>query len=116
VIARGLKGYTPHTLTSGDQLRRALAVTRMTRIAVSKAEFKLEVSAVAAPVFGPGGNVVAALEIQLRDLRSRFLATKAALTVAACSLGRQLATGRPDARLSGWTVPNGSKASTFEPT
>jgi len=90
VIARGLKAYTPYTLTSAERLRRALAVTRMTRIAVAQAELELGVSGVAAPVFAAGGNVVAALEIQVRDLRSEFWGTRAALMVAARSLSREI--------------------------
>jgi hypothetical protein len=45
------------------------------------------------PVFGPGGTVVAALEIRVRDLRNDLPSIKAALTVAARSLSRELATG-----------------------
>ena len=93
VIVNGLKSYTPYTITTPDRLRRALAVTRLSRIAVSRWELELGVSAVAMPVFGPGGTVVAALEMRLRDLRNEFQSVKAALVVAARSLGREMATG-----------------------
>src|SRR5439155_21523835 len=84
--------YTPYTLTTPDRFRRALAVTRLTRIAVSRWELDLGVSAVAAPVFGVGGHVIAALELRVRDLRSDLQTMQPALMVAARSLSRELAT------------------------
>ena len=57
--ARGLRPYTPHTVTSPDRFRRALAVTRLTRVAVTRWELEAGVCGVAMPVFGPGGDVVA---------------------------------------------------------
>lgn len=98
VIVNGLKSFTPYTITTPDRLRRALAVTRLTRIAVSRWELELGVSALAMPVFGPGGAVVASLEMRVRDLRNDFQAIKAALMVAARSLSRELATGQPNGR------------------
>ena len=38
VIERGLSRYTPLTITSADRLRRALSVTRLTRVAVARRE------------------------------------------------------------------------------
>ena len=35
-IMRGLRAYTPRTVTSPDRFRRALAVTRLTRVAVTR--------------------------------------------------------------------------------
>ena len=111
VIVKGLKSYTPYTLTKPDRLRRALAVTRLSRIAVSRWELELGVSAVAMPVFGPGGPVVASLEMRVGDLRNDFQAIKAALSVAAHSLSRELATGYQNGRLHSVALPritNGS--------
>jgi DNA-binding IclR family transcriptional regulator len=106
VVAQGLKQYTPYTLGTPDRLRRALAVTRLTRLAVSRWELDLGTSAVAAPVFGSGGHVVAALEVAVRDLRSDLQVMQPALMVAARSLSRELATsprlGRPPAGLERW--------------
>jgi DNA-binding IclR family transcriptional regulator len=96
VMARGLTAFTEHTLCTPDRLRRALAVTRLTRVAVSRWELEKGVSAVAMPVFGPGGNVVAALELRVRDVRSDFRGIKAALAVASRSLSRELATEGSD--------------------
>ncbi|HET6918251.1 MAG TPA: hypothetical protein VFI46_02175 [Jiangellaceae bacterium] len=51
---------------------------------------QLGVSAVAAPVFGPGGQVVAAIELPVRDLRAELPRLQPALVVAARGLSRQL--------------------------
>lgn len=99
VIGEGLKPFTPYTLTGPDRFRRALAVTRLTRIAVSRWELELGASAVAAPVFGAGGQVLGALELRVRDLRSDLHAMQPALTVAARSLSREVATTTRAGRL-----------------
>jgi DNA-binding IclR family transcriptional regulator len=89
-IGRGLKRYTPYTLASADRLRRALAEIRLNGVAVSRWELQLGLSAVAAPVFGPGGQVVAAIELPVRDLRRELPRLQPALVVAARCLSRQL--------------------------
>src|SRR5664279_138357 len=63
VIERGLAPCTPYTITSPERLRKALAVIRLTRIAVTRWELTAGESVVAVPVFCGGGNVMAALEI-----------------------------------------------------
>jgi DNA-binding IclR family transcriptional regulator len=95
VLERGLERFTPYTLTSPDQLRRALSVIRLTRVALCRWEFELGVAAVAVPVFGGGGTVVAALELRVRDLRHDLHTLQPALIVAARCLSRELATGQP---------------------
>jgi DNA-binding IclR family transcriptional regulator len=92
LLEKGLARYTPYTLTAADQLRRALAVTRLTRVAVSRWELELGLCAVAVPVFGGGGNVVGALELKAKDLRTDLRALQPALLVAARGLSRDLAT------------------------
>jgi DNA-binding IclR family transcriptional regulator len=67
LVAQGLPAYTPYTCTSPDELRHALAVIRLTRVAVCRHEYDPLTSSVAVPVFGAGGGVVAALELSLRD-------------------------------------------------
>lgn len=94
VIARGLTRHTPYTLTSPDRLRRALSVTRLTRMALSRWELDLGVSTIAVPVFAGGGTVVAALELQVRDLRTELRIFQPVLTVAARCLSRELATSQ----------------------
>lgn len=91
VILRGLRSYTPHTVTAPDRFRRALAVTRLTRVAVTRWEHEAGVCGVAMPVFGAGGEVIAAIELAVRDLVQGMQPTMAALTIASRSLSRELA-------------------------
>ncbi len=92
VITGGLRAYTRQTITSPDRFRRALTVTRLTRVAVTRWEFEHGVSGVAMPVFGPGGDVVAAIELAAADLGRELPSMTAALAVASRSLSRELAT------------------------
>ena len=78
-------------MTSPDRFRRALAVTRLTRVAVTRWELEAGVCGVAMPVFGPGGDVVAAIELAGRDLGSDLQPVMAALAIASRSLSRELA-------------------------
>jgi DNA-binding IclR family transcriptional regulator len=94
VVARGLRRYTAHTVTSPERFRRALAVTRHTRVAVTRGELEVGVSGVAMPVFGTGGGVVAAIELAVADLGRELQPVTAALAVASRSLSRELASGR----------------------
>lgn len=107
-IMRGLRPFTPHTVTSPDRFRRALAVTRLTRVAVTRWELEPGVCGVAMPVFGPGGQVVAAIELAVRDLGQRLQPLVAALSIATRSLSRELADGtRPSPRPDGRAEPAG---------
>jgi DNA-binding IclR family transcriptional regulator len=90
-IIKGLRRYTPYTLTGAARLRRAVAVTRLSRVAVTRGELEPGVSGVAMPVFGPGGDVVAAIEIAVRNLREELQPVMAALAIATRSLSRELA-------------------------
>jgi len=58
-----LKAYTPRTITSVKKLREVLRVTRSQGYAVSVGESMLNSGAIAAPVMGPNGHVLAALTI-----------------------------------------------------
>lgn len=93
VIAQGLRPYTRYTVTAPDQFRRALTVARLTRVAVTRSELQVDTSTVAMPVFGPGGAVVAAVELTVTDLATELKPAVAALTVATRSLSRELAAG-----------------------
>jgi DNA-binding IclR family transcriptional regulator len=96
-IRRGLRPYTTHTVTSPERFRRALAVTRLTRVAVTRYELEANACGVAMPVFGPGGDVLAAIELTVRDLGTTLQPVLVALTIATRSLSRELAAhrGRP---------------------
>ena len=91
LIAGGLKGYTPSTVTEPDRLRRGLASIRLSRVAISRWELAPGVSEVAAPVFGAGGLAVAALGLQVPNLRADLPMASSVLTVAARGLSRALA-------------------------
>jgi len=75
-----------------DRMRRVLVTTRLSRVAVSRGE---GTCAVAVPVFGTGGSLLAALEGTVPDLRTGYEAVRGVLLVAAGSLSRELATTRP---------------------
>lgn len=115
VAARGLRAYTPHTLTTVEGLRKALATTRLSRVAISRWELVLGVSTVAVPVFGSGGTVVAALELRVRDLRNDLRLLHPVLIVAARSMSRELAggpIGGPTPQIGGhWAAPAARAAS-----
>ena len=90
VLAGRLPRYTPRTLTRPDQLLHALSVTRLTRLATCEGELTAGECTVAAPVAGPGGRVVAALELRVPDLTMGLQAARYALTLTARSLSREL--------------------------
>ena len=94
-VGQRLASYTPRTITSSEQLQRHLQIVRVTRLAQSYGELVVDECAIAAPVFGPGGVAVAALEIQVRDLRDDADRFRAPLEVAARGLSRELALSGP---------------------
>jgi DNA-binding IclR family transcriptional regulator len=91
LVAAGLPRYTARTLTRPDLLMHALSVTRLTRIATCDSELVAGERTVAAPVVGPGGEVVAAVEARVADLRTGLEAARGLLTLTARSLSRELA-------------------------
>ena len=92
LVATGLPRFTPHTVTRADQLLHALSVTRLTRIATCDGELVTGETTAAAPVVGPGGRVVAALETVVPDLAG-VDAVRHLLTVSARSMSRELTGG-----------------------
>jgi DNA-binding IclR family transcriptional regulator len=90
VIRHGLHRYTSSTMTTAARLRHALNVTRVRGVAIVSRELLPDHSAVAVPVFGLGGEAVAALEVRLRDARAELPCVVPALTVAARALSRDL--------------------------
>ena len=90
-IMRGLRAYTSHTVTSPDRFRRALGVTRLTRVAVTRWELESDLCWVGMPVFGQGGEVVAAAEVAIRDLPLEMHGVVGTLAIATRSLTRELA-------------------------
>ena len=94
VIERGLCRYTPYTVTEPDQLRHALSIVRLTRVATCRREYQVQYCTVAVPVFGAGGRVVAALEASLRDGQDIRM-VRPPLIVAGRALTRDLQGGTP---------------------
>ncbi|WP_214366919.1 IclR family transcriptional regulator [Pseudonocardia sp. H11422] len=90
VLKRGLTSYTRYTLTAPDRFRRALAMTRLSRLAVSRWELRLDHSGMAVPVFGPGGLVAAALEVRVEDPAAELPTIRPVLIIAGRSLTREL--------------------------
>jgi DNA-binding IclR family transcriptional regulator len=90
-VEKQLTAHTANTLVRPDQLRRALQAIRLTRTAVVRGELFPGDWAVAVPVFGPGGVVAAALELDVQDLGADMATCTAALAVAARGLSRELA-------------------------
>ena len=94
----GLRQYTrAHRDRRRPGCRHALGVTRLTRVAVAKWQLEAGICGVAVPVFGPGGEVVAAIELTVRDLGTDLQPILGPLSIAARSLSRELvgATGQP---------------------
>jgi len=67
-------------------------VTRLTRVAVTRWELETDVCGVAMPVFGRGGEVVAAIELAISDLGRELKSVMPRLTIASRSLSRELST------------------------
>lgn len=92
MIDRGARAPSVDRITSTAHLRRALGTIQRTRVAVDCAELEPDMCVVAAPVFGPGGHVVAALELAVPSERGNHAheTLVAALYVASRSLSRDL--------------------------
>jgi DNA-binding IclR family transcriptional regulator len=94
-VERQMSAFTAGTLTDPVELQRQLQMIRVTRIAESRGELVRGDWAVAAPIFGPGGAVIAALELQVHDLSEDIRMCRPVLAVAARSLSRDLALDAP---------------------
>lgn len=66
VLAGPLKPFTAMTVVDPGQLRRRLAEVRRTQVAVCDRQIEMVSLSVAAPVFGAGDEVVAALSVVVR--------------------------------------------------
>jgi acetyl-CoA synthetase len=60
-IARGLKSFTPRTITAADKLEAELGCARRNGFAVDREEFDKNFCCIAAPIFDDRGGFVAAL-------------------------------------------------------
>jgi DNA-binding IclR family transcriptional regulator len=85
-----LRRYTATTQTDPQQIRLAFRSIRASRFAVSDRELDDTWCSIAAPVFGPAGRLLSALEVRVPDLTGGEAPARSALTVATRSLSREL--------------------------
>ncbi len=95
LVQAGLRRYTEHTVVVPSQLRRALADVRRTGLAYAREEFVLGSLSVGAPIYGPDGDVVAALAVVLRPGRGDLRRFGPAVRTAANATSRTLAERAP---------------------
>jgi len=96
-LAGPLARYTERTITDPVRLRRELAEVRRAGYAVSDGQVTLDALSVAAPVYGPGDEVVAALSIVVRSGTVAASALAPAVRTAARGISRALSS-------TGWKV------------
>lgn len=88
VIAAGLEPRTPRTITTDVALQRELAAIPHRGWAVEREEGNIGVSCVAAPIFGPTGEVAAALSVTGPTVMVRADRTGPAVRLAAAAATR----------------------------
>jgi DNA-binding IclR family transcriptional regulator len=91
--ARPLAALTPSTVTDPARLRAELDVVRREEFATAIDELELGLAAIAAPVRGAAGEVIAALSISgptIRMTPARIAELKPMLISEACQLSRRL--------------------------
>lgn len=69
VIAHGLQGYGPATITDPEELRRALELVRRDGYAINRNQYRPDVCAIAAPILDGDQSPVATLAISMPDSR-----------------------------------------------
>jgi len=100
ILAGPLRRFTAKTITDPAALRRRLADVRRTQIAVSDRQIEMVSLSVAAPIFGAGDEVVAALSIVVpadQPAGPFIPAVRAAARGVSRSLGSPSASRRPAA-------------------
>ncbi len=91
LLALPLDRVTPHTITVREKLAAELEEVRLSGLARTHEELEVGLDAVAAPVFGPAGDVVAALDVSGPSHRVRTGAHLDRLTrEGAADLSRRL--------------------------
>ncbi|MFD5648706.1 IclR family transcriptional regulator [Streptomyces sp. NPDC127039] len=97
VLAAELARYTEHTMTDPARLRRVLAEVRSVDAVVSDRQVTDDALSVAAPVRGPGGDVVAAVSVVVHVDGARPSALVPPVRLAARGVSRALG-WHPDRR------------------
>ncbi|MGW2524718.1 IclR family transcriptional regulator [Streptomyces sp. NPDC001617] len=88
--ASPLASFTPHTVTDGGRLRRMLADVRRTGVAVSSRQVTDDALSVAAPIRGPGGDVIAAVSVVVPQADAQVPVLVPAVRLAARGISRAL--------------------------
>jgi DNA-binding IclR family transcriptional regulator len=92
VLTPSLTAFTPATLTSPEQIHRALQCVRLHALATSCGELQHGRCEVDVPVLGPTGTAIAAVGVEVPDLEQVTLGRVVpALVLAARGLARELA-------------------------
>ncbi|MFD8381977.1 IclR family transcriptional regulator [Streptomyces sp. NPDC059679] len=91
VCAGPLRRFTELTICDPARLRAALAEVRRAGIAVSDRQITMDALSVAAPVRGPGGEVVASLSVVVPAAEGRAPGLIPAVRVAAHGISRTVA-------------------------
>jgi DNA-binding IclR family transcriptional regulator len=89
LLDRRLTAFTSRTIVDPDQLRWVLKKVRLNGFAVADRELRSDCTTIAAPIFGAGGRIVAALDVDVADPASAFDCVRPALSVAASGLSRE---------------------------
>jgi DNA-binding IclR family transcriptional regulator len=89
-LAGPLKRYTAHTVIDPGQLRRVFAAVKRNGYAISDQQVELVSTSVAAPVRGPGNEVVAALSIIIPSKGGSARRYVPAVVAAARGISRSL--------------------------
>lgn len=90
IVDRGLKAYTPNTITDPEVLRRDLADVRSRGFSVVREETSRGADSVAVPVFGAGRQVVAALSVVVASGTVNLNSISPALVAAGRGISRRL--------------------------
>jgi DNA-binding IclR family transcriptional regulator len=88
-----LRRYTDHTLTTRTKLRQALREVRAQGYGVTEGELEVGLNAIAAPVHGPDGEIIAALSMSgptYRMSRDVMPELAARVVAAAAEISRRL--------------------------
>lgn len=101
-VEAGLDRLSPHTLVTPGALARELTAIRKQGVSYDRQESDVGIVCTAAPVFGPDGEVVAALSVTGRAERLDIVRMAPAVRTAALALSRTLAARPP---MAGPAVP-----------
>ncbi|MBP0457386.1 IclR family transcriptional regulator [Streptomyces montanisoli] len=107
-LAQPLVRCTEETLCDPDRLRQALAEVRHAGVAICEGQVTLDSVSVAAPVYGPSGEVVAAVSVVVRLGSVQPYALVPLVQVAARSISRVLGGEGGPVRGRAPAFPNGT--------